>query len=432
MTMVKEKAKVILALLPGVDCAGHGGCGYPTCQQCAEAIAAGAPITTCPAASNETIAAIAYVMGVEPVQVDRKLAFIKCAGDAAGKERFREKGISSCDEAKAKGMKKTECSYGCIGLGTCIERCKFDAMKMEDGKVVIDRDKCTGCEACLSSCVQELIKLVPADATNFIPCSSKANENESFNVCGYACIGCGDCTLACPKDAISMVIGHKIDGRYAQIDYDKCEGCVSCTAACRRKIIVDMVHDPAEVKETVAFVKCTGGAWGNAKLREAGYGRCVDIEKSKVGLDAIDVCKYSCLGLGDCVKACRYGAISNESGVAVVDTDKCVGCGDCYRACPRGKIDMVPFIGVKQSACESAADTERRMEVCGLGCIGCGDCADNCPNEAIEMRYGHPYIHYSKCLNCGVCKYLCTRSSLIERMVPEYNYMQRKALRLDD
>jgi ferredoxin len=72
------------------------------------------------------------------------------------------------------------------------------------------------------------------------------------------------------------------------------------------------------------------------------------------------------------------------------------------------------------------------MEVCGLGCIGCGDCADNCPNEAIEMIYGHPYIHDDKCLNCGVCTYLCTRSSLIERIVPESNYIQRKALELDD
>lgn len=432
MTMVQEKAKVILALLPGVDCAGHGGCGYPTCQACAQAIADGAPITTCSAANNETIAAIAYVMGVEPVKVDKKVAFIKCAGHAAGKIRLKAAGVESCDKAKEKGFDKGECSYGCMGIGTCIERCKFGAMTNVDGQIVIDKEKCTGCEACLSSCVQGLIKLVPEDATNFIPCSSKNNEQESFEVCGYGCIGCGDCAIACPKEAINMVIGNKIDGRYAEIDYDKCEGCVSCTAACRRKIIVDTVHDLAEIKDTVAFVKCTGGAWGNGKLVEEGYTSCLEIEKSKVALDARDVCKYSCLGLGDCIEACRYGAISNENGVAEVDYNKCVGCGDCFRTCPRHKIEMVPYIGVKQSACESADSTERRMEVCGLGCIGCGDCAENCPNEAIEMRYGHPYIHDDKCQNCGVCTYLCTRSAIKERVVPEYNYLQRNALKLDE
>ena len=39
MTRIQESAKQILALLPGVDCGGFGGCGYPSCQACAEAIA---------------------------------------------------------------------------------------------------------------------------------------------------------------------------------------------------------------------------------------------------------------------------------------------------------------------------------------------------------------------------------------------------------
>ena len=111
-----------------------------------------------------------------------------------------------------------------------------------------------------------------------------------------------------------------------------------------------------------------------------------------------------------------------------VDPEKCVGCGDCYRECPRHKIEMVPYIGVKQAACESEADPERRMEVCFKGCIGCGDCADNCPNGAIEMVNGHPEIDHEKCVNCGVCKYVCSRGLLDERVVPEYNYLQREAL----
>lgn len=429
MTMVQETAKRILALLPGVDCGGFGGCGHPSCAACAEAIAEGGSITLCPAADSAAVAEIAEIMGVEPVEVEAKVAFIKCAGSAAGKERFA--GCESCDAAKAAGFAKGECAYGCMGIGTCIERCKFDAMKLEDGNVIIDREKCSGCEACLSGCIQEIIEMIPKDATNFIPCSSKADEKNTLNVCGYGCIGCGDCALACPKDAITMVMGDKVDGRYAAIDYSKCEGCVTCTVKCRKKIIVDTLHDLTKAKEEVAFVKCTGGSWGNIKLKKAGFESCSDVVNAKLDLDAMDVCEYSCVGFGDCVKACRYDAVTNQYGIASVDPDKCVGCGDCMRACPRNKIEMVPYIGVKQAACESEAESERRMEVCGMGCIGCGDCADNCPNDAIEMIEGHPYIDHEKCLNCGVCSYVCTRGLIKERPVPEYNYIQREALKAE-
>ncbi|MGI6765796.1 MAG: 4Fe-4S dicluster domain-containing protein [Lentihominibacter sp.] len=430
--MTIESAKRILTLLPGVDCGGFGGCGHPTCAACAEAIAAGGPITLCPAAKTEAVAAIAEIMGVEPVEVESQIAFIKCAGDAAGKERFIAAGCDSCDAADEEGFVKGECSYGCLGLGTCIDRCKFEAMSLEDGNVVIDREKCSGCEACLTGCVREIIEMVPADATNFIPCSSKDNEQETLTVCGYGCIGCGDCALACPKDAIEMVMGDKVDGRYARIDYSKCEGCITCTVKCRKKIIVDTMHDLTEAKEEVALVRCTGGAMGNTKLKKAGYEDCRTIVDMKVDLDSLDVCEYGCMGFGDCTKVCRYDAITNKYGLAQVDPDKCVGCGDCYRECPKNKIEMVPYIGVKQAACQSQADPDRRMEVCGMGCIDCGDCADNCPNGAIEMTDGHPYIDHDKCVNCGVCQYVCSRGLIKEREVPEYNYLQREAIKLDE
>ena len=249
--MTMESAKQILALLPGVDCGGFGGCGCPTCQACAEAIAESGNITLCPAADSEAVAGIAQILGVEPVEVEPMIAHVKCAGCSAGKERFAAAACESCDAAKKAGFAKDECQYGCIGLGTCIDRCKFEAMSLEDGEIIIDKEKCSGCEACISGCIQEIIEMIPADATNFIPCSSKADEKETLAACGYGCIGCGDCALACPKDAIEMVYGDKIDGRFARIDYSKCDGCVTCAVKCRKKIIVDTLHDLTKEKETV-------------------------------------------------------------------------------------------------------------------------------------------------------------------------------------
>ena len=428
MEKMNEAAKHILALLPGGDCAGYGGCGHPTCQACAQAIVDGGCVAMCPACDNDAVAAIAQVMGVEPIQVVEKVAFVRCAGTSAAQERFVL--CKSCDEAKTKGTEAGECKYGCLGVGTCLDRCTFDAMKLDNGRLLIDRDKCSGCEACLTGCCQNIIEMIPRDATNFIPCSSKADERETLETCGYGCIGCGDCAMSCPKNAIEMVMGDNVAGRYAKIDYSKCEGCVTCTVKCRKKIIVDTLHDLTQAKEEVAFVRCVGGAKGNRKLNKMEIPSCADV--ASVDLDGNDICEYSCAGLGDCVSVCRYDAISNELGVAQVDPDKCVGCGDCMRACPREKIIMVPYKGVKQTACTSKADPERRLEVCGVGCIGCGDCADNCPSKAITMTDGNPFIDHEKCVNCGVCSYVCSRKLISERVVPEYNYLQMEAMRIDE
>jgi len=52
----------------------------------------------------------------------------------------------------------------------------------------VDKEKCTGCETCVSECLSEAIKMV----------DEKAVVNEE------TCIDCGVCVDACPEEAISM------------------------------------------------------------------------------------------------------------------------------------------------------------------------------------------------------------------------------------
>ena len=188
----------IMALLPGVDCNGCGGCGFEGCEACATAIIETGKVDMCPACDNETIKAIAEVLGVEPVTVEPKMAYVHCNGDAAAKERLKD--LSSCKAAKEAGFLFHECQWGCLGHGDCVKNCEFEAMQLVDGKIEIDREKCTGCMACMAGCPQKIINMVPKDATNFIPCSSKAYETTALETCGHACIGCGECEL-CQRGA---------------------------------------------------------------------------------------------------------------------------------------------------------------------------------------------------------------------------------------
>jgi len=53
------------------------------------------------------------------------------------------------------------------------------------------------------------------------------------------------------------------------------------------------------------------------------------------------VCRIGCLGLGTCVKACMFGALSiGKDGLPKVDQEKCTGCGACERVCPKNIIRL--------------------------------------------------------------------------------------------
>ncbi len=52
-------------------------------------------------------------------------------------------------------------------------------------------------------------------------------------------------------------------------------------------------------------------------------------------------CPIGCLGLGTCVRACPFGALSmGPDNLPVVDTTRCTGCGTCERVCPKHIITL--------------------------------------------------------------------------------------------
>ncbi|MBN1905775.1 MAG: FAD-dependent oxidoreductase [Deltaproteobacteria bacterium] len=82
-----------------------------------------------------------------------------------------------------------------------------------------------------------------------------------------------------------------------------------------------------------AFNLCTGGHRASNHYIYEGINTC---RAQSMLYGGKRVCSIGCLGFGDCVKACQFGALTlGPDGYPVTDMSKCVGCGACEKACPK-------------------------------------------------------------------------------------------------
>lgn len=218
-------------LLPGVNC---GGCGYAGCAAFAEAIVKeGVAPTKCPVANSEAQEALSDLLGLNSEIGERHVAYVMCkGGDGLAANQYEYDGIVDCAYAHfMQGQGPKMCQYGCLGMGTCVRACQFDAIKIIDGVAVIDEDKCTNCGMCMDVCPKQLIESVPVSSEVRVSCMSNNKGKEQKQSCTVGCIGCRLCAKACPVEAIT------IDGFLAKIDYEKCINCGACVAKCPTKAI---------------------------------------------------------------------------------------------------------------------------------------------------------------------------------------------------
>ena len=227
---VNEKEVAVREALPGNNC---GGCGYPGCDGLAAAIANGeADVSACPVGGASTAKAIADIMGVE-ADVVKKTAYVACGGDCdKSSNKYNYFGNVSCeDAANIPGGGAKACAYGCLGLGSCVNVCEFDAIHVEKGVAVVDPDKCKACGLCVKTCPKNIISIIPADSKFMVQCKSDDKGKPVMDVCSAGCIGCTLCVQSCNFDAIQMV------GNIPVIDQDKCKKCGLCAMKCPKKCI---------------------------------------------------------------------------------------------------------------------------------------------------------------------------------------------------
>lgn len=246
---VDPKVPLIRECLPGANC---GGCGFAGCDAYAEAVASGAAAPNCcPIGGAPAAAKIGEVLGVTVDASEPKMAYVKCQGTCEkAKDNYKYYGLEDCQQAmNVPGAGAKSCSYGCLGYGSCVKACQFDAIDIVDGIAKVNKDNCVACGACVTACPKGIIELVPQKQKVFVTCNSKDKGLDVKGSCSVGCIGCTLCVKACPKEAITMVNNLSV------IDYSKCVNCGLCEKKCPTKAILNFRQPAAPAKAEVAAVK---------------------------------------------------------------------------------------------------------------------------------------------------------------------------------
>ena len=220
---------------------------------------------------------------------------------------------------------------------------------------------------------------------------------------GANCGGCG--YAGCRAFADAAVKAADLDSQFCPVGGNDV----------MKKVAAILGIQVKEKAPMVAVVRCNGTCENRPKINE--YDGAVSC-KVKAALYGGDTgCSYGCLGCGDCVAACQFGALSMDpaTGLPVVDESLCTACGSCVAVCPKKIIElrnkgprgMREFV-----SCVNKDKGPAVKKACAAACIGCGICQKTCQHDAIVLENNVAYIDFAKCKLCRECEAMCPTGAI--------------------
>jgi len=214
---------------------------------------------------------------------------------------------------------------------------------------------------------------------------------------------CGACGKAgCAGFAEALVKGEAVPA-----------GCAVSNEEARKSIaeLLGLAHKP-KIK-TVATLLCNGGVRAKDKFVYKGIKTC---KADSLVFGGHKACVFGCLGLGDCVTACPFDAITmGPDGLPVVDEAKCTACGACVKVCPKKLFTLSPASCKYYVKCSSTDHGGTVAKVCKAGCIACLKCEKACPVQAVKVVDHLSRIYPDKCQNIGKCFEACPTKVIAKR-----------------
>ena len=237
---VDPKITEVEELLPGANC---GGCGFTGCSAAAKAVVKGkAPPSLCVAGGEEVGQAIAALLGLSVVGGEKGLAELGCKySKDTSHLLFDYEGVPDCRAAALVMGGGKVCTMGCLGLGSCVRACPFDALYIgDDGLPKVIEERCTACGTCERVCPKGIIR-VQTPSRRFMhkqteddcvaPC--QATCPAQINIPGYiAAIARGDYT-----DAVRII---KESNPFPLVCGRVCPHV--CESACRREGVDEEIN----------------------------------------------------------------------------------------------------------------------------------------------------------------------------------------------